>query len=94
MTKWNDLAKEQEVMEALQDVLDPELGMSVVDLGLIREIHIGKEETEVKMLLTTPFCPMAGWIVDQVREMTELVVGTPAKVIVLPELWDSNMMQV
>ncbi|MFQ6058148.1 MAG: metal-sulfur cluster assembly factor [Anaerolineae bacterium] len=88
------MAKEQEIMTALRDVIDPEIGINVVDLGLIREIRVGGEETEIRMILTTPFCPLAGWITEQVRLKTESVVGGPAKVTLLDERWDPSMMQV
>ena len=84
---------EQQVREALRDVVDPEIGMDVVQLGLIREVDFQDDETEVKMLLTTPFCPYAGSMIQQVKERTESVVSTPAKVTVLDEMWDPSMME-
>lgn len=87
------MTKEQEIREALRDVIDPEIGMNVVQLGLIREIHVEEEETEVKMVLTTPFCPLAGWIVDQVRQKAESVTGGPVRVTLLDERWNPSMME-
>jgi len=57
------MPKEPEIREALRPVVDPEIGVSVVDLGMIREIVLAEDGTvEVKMVLTTPFCPLASMI--------------------------------
>ena len=53
-------AKELAVLDALRNVVDPEIGMNVVELALIKQILLGETESEVKMILTTPFCPYAG----------------------------------
>ncbi len=82
------------IRDALTDVLDPEIGMSVVDLGLIRKVEHTDEMTEVTMILTTPFCPAAGYLIDQVRQQTQSVVGHPVKVTLGDELWEPSMMEV
>ncbi|HUK61947.1 MAG TPA: iron-sulfur cluster assembly protein, partial [Dongiaceae bacterium] len=51
--------QELAVRSALETVMDPEIGLSVIDLGLIREIHFQPDRTLVRMMLTTPFCPYA-----------------------------------
>ena len=48
---------EEQVREALRAVMDPELHLDVIALGLVQEIYLDKAPAEVKMLLTTPFCP-------------------------------------
>ncbi len=53
-------ATELAILDALRSVVDPEIGMNVVELALIRQIILGPDSTEVKMILTTPFCPYAG----------------------------------
>jgi hypothetical protein len=53
-------ATELAILDALRAVVDPEIGMNVVELALIRQILLGPESTEIKMILTTPFCPYAG----------------------------------
>src|ERR1035437_3661936 len=60
-------ATELAVLDALRSVVDPELGMDVVELALIRQIIIGTEASEIKMVLTTPFCPYAGSMVQQIK---------------------------
>jgi metal-sulfur cluster biosynthetic enzyme len=64
----SNLGKVDEVMTALFDIFDPEIGMSIVDLDLIKHVEIGNGETptEIKMVLTTPFCPWAGELIQNV----------------------------
>ncbi len=81
-------ATELAILDALRAVVDPEIGMNVVELALIKQILLGENETEVKMILTTPFCPYAGSMIAQVQEQAESVVDHPVKVTLLAERWD------
>ena len=81
-------ATELAILDALRAVVDPEIGMNVVELALIKQILLGQHETEIKMILTTPFCPYAGAMVSQVKEQAESVVDHPVKVTLLAERWD------
>ena len=81
-------ATELAILDALRSVVDPEIGMNVVELALIKQILLGENETEVKMILTTPFCPYAGSMIQQVQEQVESVVEHPVKVTLLAERWD------
>jgi metal-sulfur cluster biosynthetic enzyme len=81
-------ATELAVLDALRAVVDPELGMDVVELALIKQIIIGAQASEIKMVLTTPFCPYAGSMIQQIKDQTESVLDHPVKVTVLAERWD------
>jgi len=81
-------ATELAILDALRAVVDPEIGMNVVELALIKQILLGQNETEIKMILTTPFCPYAGSMIAQVQEQAESVVDHPVKVTLLAERWD------
>lgn len=81
-------AKELALLDALRNVVDPEIGMNVVELALIKQVLLGETESEVKMILTTPFCPYAGSLIAQVREQAESVLEHPVKVTLLAERWD------
>jgi metal-sulfur cluster biosynthetic enzyme len=81
-------ATELAILDALRAVVDPEIGMNVVELALIKQIILGPDSTEVKMILTTPFCPYAGSMIQQVKEQTESVVDHDVKVTLLAERWD------
>jgi metal-sulfur cluster biosynthetic enzyme len=81
-------ATELAILDALRAVVDPEIGMNVVELALIKQIIQSPEQTEVKMILTTPFCPYAGSMIQQVKEQVESVVENEVKVTLLAERWD------
>jgi metal-sulfur cluster biosynthetic enzyme len=81
-------AMELAILDALRAVVDPEIGMNVVELALIKQIIQSPELTEVKMILTTPFCPYAGSMIQQVKEQVESVVENEVKVTLLAERWD------
>ena len=81
-------ATELAILDALRAVVDPEIGMNVVELALIRQVLLGPDSTEIKMILTTPFCPYAGAMIAQVKEQAETVVDHPVKVTLLAERWD------
>lgn len=81
-------ATELAILDALRAVVDPEIGMNVVELALIKQIILGPDSTEVKMILTTPFCPYAGSMIQQVKEQAESVVEHDVKVTLLAERWD------
>ncbi len=84
---------EEQVKQALRQVYDPEIGLEVIQLGLIREINLSAEPPELKMLLTTPFCPYGGWLIQQIKDISESVSGKPIKVTVLPDMWDPSLME-
>ncbi|MGI8928153.1 MAG: metal-sulfur cluster assembly factor [Candidatus Limnocylindrales bacterium] len=81
-------ATELAILDALRAVVDPEIGMNVVELALIKQIIQSPQQTEVKMILTTPFCPYAGSMIQQVKEQVETVVENDVKVTLLAERWD------
>lgn len=86
-------SKEDEILEALRSVIDPEIGMNVVELGLIRNLDIDDEATKVTMIMTTPFCPYGPQIIEQVRQTTSTVADNTVTVEVGTELWDPSMME-
>jgi metal-sulfur cluster biosynthetic enzyme len=63
------------VMNALRKVDDPELGINVVDLGLIYEVRIEGDTVHVEYTLTTMGCPIGPMIEAQIREVIEPIEG-------------------
>ena len=86
-------AIEEQVRTALRGVYDPELGMNVIELGLIRKLDFQPDLTEITMLLTTPFCPYGPAMLEQVRRATEKATNRPARVTMAMEMWDPSMME-
>ena len=66
---------ETQVFEALKEVYDPEIPVSVVDLGLVYDVKIIDDWVGIKMTLTTPGCGMGGAISNQVRERVLGIAG-------------------
>lgn len=66
---------EKDVRDALKGVKDPELGLDLVVLGLIYDIEIEGGDVKATISLTSPFCPVAGQIVEEVRQAIEGVDG-------------------
>ena len=86
-------AMEEKIRMALRGVVDPELGMNVIELGLIRKLDVLPDMTEITMLLTTPFCPYGPAMLEQVRRATEKATDKPARVTMAMEMWDPSMME-
>ena len=89
---FETFAQELAVRSVLETVIDPELGLSVIDLGLIREVHFLSGKTLVRMMLTTPFCPYAPQMMADVKQATESAVPQPAEVEILPDAWSPDLM--
>jgi metal-sulfur cluster biosynthetic enzyme len=87
----NDL--ETQVREALRAVVDPEIGLDVVALGLIRRIDIDASNAHVVMILTTPFCPYAPQLMEQVRYTAQKAAGVPTTIEMGMEMWDPSFME-
>jgi len=84
-----DAEKQEKILNALQSVLDPEIGLSVIDLDLIREVVFEEGEAHVKMVLTTPFCPYGPMLINQIQTVSEQAAEMPVKVTVLPDKWEA-----
>src|SRR5436309_14741121 len=84
--------QEMAVRSALEAVMDPEIGLSVIDLGLIREVHFLADKTFIRMMLTTPFCPYAPQLMEEIMQMTMSVVSLPCEVEIMPDPWSPELM--
>jgi metal-sulfur cluster biosynthetic enzyme len=84
--------QEMAIRSALETVMDPEIGLSVIDLGLIREVHVAQDRTLIRMMLTTPFCPYAPEMMADVKQASQSVVPQETEVEILPDAWSPDMM--
>lgn len=78
--------REEQIREALKGVIDPELHINIVDLGLIYDVREEAGEVEVEMTLTTPGCPLAPVIDKLVKDAVYKVEGV--KEVTLELIWD------
>lgn len=67
MNEITENQKQAGVWAALKWVLDPELGISIVDLGLIYKVEVMGHQAMIEMTMTSPSCPLSASIVDEVR---------------------------
>lgn len=84
---------EDKVRDALRTVVDPEIGMDVIQLGLIRKVDVSENRLHVIMILTTPFCPYAPQLMEQVRRTAQTVSGLTTTIEMGLEIWDPSMME-
>jgi metal-sulfur cluster biosynthetic enzyme len=88
-------SKEEMLIESMRTVIDPEIGMNIVELGLLRNLDVDEENdtATITMILTTPFCPYGPQMIEQVRQTGNSVMSGGVQVEIGAELWDPSMME-
>jgi metal-sulfur cluster biosynthetic enzyme len=79
------------VFTALREVYDPEIGLNVVELGLVRDLEIEDDHLHIKMIMTTPFCPYAPQLIEATRQKAQDAIGVPTTIEIGMEVWDPSM---
>jgi metal-sulfur cluster biosynthetic enzyme len=69
------MVNEEEVTEALSNVIDPELGLDFVELGLVYDVAIDGGTVNITFTLTTPACPIGPQVSEQMKEFVGEVEG-------------------
>lgn len=82
------LPSDDRVLEALRSVDDPEVGMNIVDLGLVYRVEVAPELVRVELTMTTPACPMGELITDNARRAVAAALPQNVAVDVVL-VWDS-----
>ncbi|MBN1170160.1 metal-sulfur cluster assembly factor [Candidatus Micrarchaeota archaeon] len=82
------MTTEKEILDKLSEVVDPELGINIVDLGLIYEIKMGKTIV-IRMTFTTPACPMINEMLNDIKAKLDEAFGELdiELVVVFDPLW-------
>ncbi len=81
------------IKNAMREVLDPELGMSIIQLGLIRNVQVQEESLVVNIIMTTPFCPYGPALLEQTKDKTQTASPYPVVLALGMEPWDFSMME-
>ncbi|MCX7796716.1 MAG: metal-sulfur cluster assembly factor [bacterium] len=77
------------IIDALRDVYDPELGINIVDLGLIKEVKIDNNDVTIDMTFTIPGCPLRDYMLSQVKETVESIEGVSSVTVnILDDVWN------
>ena len=79
--------------EKLGEVIDPEIGMSIIQLGLVRDIEIENNMARLKMILTTPFCPYGPAMVEMTKAKATEGLNMPVTIEMGMDVWDFSMME-
>jgi len=66
---------EERIREELKNVVDPEIGLDVINLGLIYDVAIDDSKVAIVMTLTSPGCPVAGMFLASVKQAVEAIPG-------------------
>jgi len=84
----------EEVEEALTNVIDPELGLDFVELGLIYDIEVDGPRVQVTFTLTSPGCPIGPQVSEQIEEFVSELDGVEsvASTMVFTPPWTPDLM--
>lgn len=95
--QWTIHTTHPDMVEAarasLSEVVDPEIGMNIIQLGLVRDIEIENEMARLKMILTTPFCPYGPAMIEMTKAKAIEGLKMPVTVEMGMEMWDFSMME-
>jgi metal-sulfur cluster biosynthetic enzyme len=80
------MVTKEDVMKVLKECYDPEIGVSLLDLGLIYDVKVENDKVNIKMTLTTPGCPMHSYMVQDVQNKVKSIKGIQEVNIEL--VWD------
>lgn len=83
----------EDVRARLSEVVDPEIGMSIIQLGLVRDVSLENDIAHIKMLLTTPFCPYGPALIEMTRQKAVEALNRPVSIEMLADTWDFAMME-
>ncbi len=84
-----EIVCENQIRDALREVIDPEVGLDIVDLGLIKEVRVKGTGVEIDMVLTCKACPLADYLSEQVKRKALGVSGIEQVTVnVLDEPWN------
>jgi metal-sulfur cluster biosynthetic enzyme len=95
--KWSIHETHPEIVEQararLSEVVDPEIGMNIIQLGLVRNIEIENDVGHVKMILTTPFCPYGPAMIEMTKAKAVEGLNMPVTIELGMDMWDFSMME-
>jgi len=94
---WQIDSTNPDMSEPLRDVLrqivDPEIGLNIIELGLVRDVLLNDDSAQLTMILTTPFCPYGPAILETTRAKAEEYLGKPTTIEMGMEMWDLSFME-
>lgn len=79
---------EEQVFQALKQVIDPELGVNIVDLGLVYEINLSDDSLHIRMTTTSRACPLNNYFVNNAKKIIKNSFGIDQNRMVIDLVWD------
>lgn len=79
--------------ESFRQVVDPEIGLNIIELGLIRDVQLEDDQAKVTMILTTPFCPYGPALLEMARVKAEEALKVPTTIEMGMQMWDLSFME-
>lgn len=88
------MATREQIVEVLRQIYDPEIPVNIYDLGLVYGIEIKGDKVKIRMTLTAPGCPLAGYLQQEVKERLEALedVSEAEVELVWEPRWTIDMM--
>jgi metal-sulfur cluster biosynthetic enzyme len=83
----------QPLRDKLAEVVDPEIALNIIQLGLIRQVEIENSAAKIKMLLTTPFCPYGPAMIEITKQKAQEALNMPVTIELGYGPWDFSMME-
>ncbi len=83
----------QALREGWKEIVDPEIGLNIIELGLIRDVKVEENEATITMILTTPFCPYGPAMLEVTRQKAADILARPTVLTMGAEMWDFSMME-
>ena len=77
----------------MREVVDPEIGLDIIALGLVRNVRLEDDSGYLYMILTTPFCPYGPAMLEVTREKAQSVLNMPVSIDLGMQMWDPSMME-
>ena len=74
-------------------MVDPEIGLEIIQLGLVRDAAIEDDEGKITMILTTPFCPYGPAMLEMTRQKAEGALDLPTTIEMGTDTWDFSYME-
>lgn len=85
------MISESQALDALKGVIDPDIGINIVDLGMVERVAAGPDGVSVALIMTTPACPQSGYLRDESARLLAQAGANPVTVsVVETPLWDPS----
>lgn len=83
----------EKLRKGLEEIIDPEIGFNIIQLGLVRNVTIDDNRAIVNMILTTPFCPYGPAMLESTRKKAEEVLERETSIDFGMDPWDFSMVE-